>query len=39
MLLLMVFKFTTMDFIGMQEPSIFLENEQNENVQNCEELY
>ena len=39
MLLLLVFRFTVMDFIWMQEPSIFLKSEQNEKVQNCEELH
>ena len=39
LLLLMVFKFTAMDFIWIQEPPIFLRNEQNEKVQNCEELH
>ena len=39
-LLLMVFRFTVMDFIWMQEPSIFFKkNEQNEKVQNCKELH
>ena len=39
MLLLMAFRFTIIDFIWMQEPSIFFKNEQNEKVQNCEELH
>ena len=30
MLLLMAFRFTVMDFIWIQEPSIFFKNEQNE---------
>ena len=39
MLFLMVFRFTVMDFIWMQQPSIFKKTEQNEKVQNCEKLH